>query len=83
MTNKIFLQCGYEDKCKKKDCLKCPRKTWYELNLTLAEEIAVEDFAVGDLDGFLSNKNDEELKLYQSIMYKLMKKLFRSEVRKE
>lgn len=76
---KIYLQCGYEDKCKKKDCMKCRFKyNKYVLNLTLAEQIVIEDFAVCDLEDMIKNKKDE-LELMQKIMYKLMKKVYREE----
>ena len=83
---KIFIQCGFEDRCRNKDCLKCPRKNKYNINLTLAEEICIEDFAVCDLDQMLNGKKiskhltvpdkKEELELMQNIMRKLMHKMF-------
>jgi hypothetical protein len=57
-ADKAYLQCGYEDRCKKKNCLKCPRKGWHKINFTLAEEIAVEDFAVCDLYGMIDEIRD-------------------------
>jgi len=70
---KIFIQCGYEDKCKNKDCLNCPRKNKHTINMTLAEEICVEDFAMIDL----KLTEEEQLDLMQDIMRKLMKKIYK------
>jgi hypothetical protein len=80
---KIFLQCGYEDKCKNKECLKCPRRNRYSLSLTLAEEIAVEDFAMVDLESmFEIPEKEKELMLLQKVMHNLMKKIFRQQEEK-
>lgn len=73
MKKKIYLQCGYESGCKHKDCLNCPRKTKHVLNMTLAEEICIEDFAMIDL----GQTAKEELDLMQNIMRKLMKKVYK------
>lgn len=75
---KIYLQCGYEDLCKNKECLKCPRKQWKEINFSLAEEIAIEDFAVCDLSA-LNEEKPKELALLQLIMIKLMKKVYKED----
>lgn len=87
--DKIFLNCGYEDSCKKKECLECPRKKKYNLTLNLAEEIAIEDFAVCDLDamingGILSKgikfpDKKKEVDLMQDVMRKLMHKIFKQQ----
>jgi len=75
-----YLQCGYEDECKNKDCLNnCSRRRRYNLSLTLAEEIAIEDFAVGDLKSLIEEKDEKEVKLLQNIMQKIMKKVFRQQ----
>jgi hypothetical protein len=76
-----YLQCGYEDRCKNKDCLNnCSRRRRYNLSLTLAEEIAIEDFAVGDLKALVEDKNKtKEVELLQKVMYKLMMKIFRQQ----
>lgn len=86
---KIFIQCGYEDRCKNKDCLNCQRKRRHNMNMTLAEECCVEDFAMCDLDCMLNGatlkgglkvpNKKEDLELMQDIMKKLMMKMFRSE----
>jgi len=76
--NKLHIQCGYEDKCKNKECLKCPRRGRYSLSLTLAEQVIVEDFAVCDLKVMMEEK-PEEFELMQNIMRKIMKKMFRAE----
>ena len=79
-ADKIYLQCGYEDRCKNKDCLNnCSRRRRYNLSLTLAEEIAIEDFAVGDLKSLIEEKDEKEVKLLQDIMQKIMKKVFRQQ----
>lgn len=78
MNKKVYLQCGYEDKCKNKDCLKCPRRKRYNLSLTLAEEIVIEDFAMCDLDSIKKTK-PEEMELMQEICKKLMYKIFRND----
>ena len=83
---KIFIQCGYEDTCVKKDCLNCHRKNRYDINLTLAEEIAIEDFAMCDIDSMINGgkispglfypAKKDELELMQDVMRKLMHKIF-------
>ena len=88
-ADKVFIQCGYEDLCKHKDCMECPRKKKYNLTLTLAEEIAVEDFAVCDLDaminggiiskGFSFPAKKKEVDLMQDVMRKLMYKIFKQQ----
>jgi len=72
------VQCGYEDRCKKKDCLNCPRKQKYMLTLTLAEEIVIEDFAVCDLKRTL-DEQPKIVELEQNIMKKLMMKIFKKQ----
>jgi len=86
-TKRTFIQCGYEGDCKHKDCLKCPRKRKHNLNLTLAEEIAIEDFAVCDLEAMMNGgqiskhlefpDKRKQLDLMQNIMYKVMRKIFK------
>ena len=76
--NTVYLQCGYEDKCKNKKCLECPRRNRYNLSLTLAEQIVIENFAMTDLKICLKEK-PEEMDLEQDIMRKLMKKVFTGE----
>ena len=81
---KTYIQCGYEHKCKKKDCLNCPRKRRYNIVLTLAEEIAIEDFAVVDLGLWLQEPDKEkEMDLTQNVMRKLMKKIFKQQRQNE
>lgn len=46
--------------------------------LTLAEEIAIEDFAVCDLQATIKEK-PEQVELLQDVMRKLMKKVFAEE----
>jgi len=74
--DKIYIQCGYEDKCKNKDCLRCPRRTKHNLSLTLAEEIVIEDFAVCDLEMMMKEK-PKVVDLMQDICKKIMKKVFK------
>ena len=79
MKNKIYLQCGYEDECKNKDCLKCnKRKQRYNLSLSLAEVIIIENFATLDLEIMIKEK-PEIVDLMQKICHKIMKKIFRNE----
>ena len=73
---KEHLQCGYEDRCKNKDCLNCPRKRKMELNLTHAEISCIEDFAICDLESMLTY-NKKQIELMQNIMTKLMKKVLK------
>ena len=75
---KTYLQCGYEDKCKNKKCLKCPRRGRYNLSLTLAEQIVIENFAMTDLKMCLEEK-PEEMVLEQDIMQNIMRKMFKAE----
>ena len=82
MKKKIYLQCGYEDDCKKKDCLNCPRKNRHNIILTQAEETVIEDFAMCDIKWMLDEK-PEEFELMQNIMRKVMRKMFRSEKKNE
>lgn len=78
----VYLQCGYEDKCKKRDCLNCPRKNWSKINLTQAELITIEDFAVCDLDK-MKKYHLRERNLMQKIMFQIMKKHFKVERKNE
>ena len=79
MEKNNYSQCGYEHRCKNKDCLNCPRKRKYKnLTLTLAEEIAIEDIAVCDVQSFLENK-PKEFELLQDVMKKLMHKIFKNQ----
>ncbi len=79
MKKKVYLQCGYEDSCKNKDCLNCKRnKQRYNLSLSLAEAIVIEDFATLDLESMIKEK-PKEVDLMQEICFKIMKKVFRSE----
>ena len=57
---KKYLQCGYEDLCKNKDCLKCPRRTRMSLSLTHAQRCAIEDCVMVDLDAY-NLKNQKNL----------------------
>jgi len=74
--NKIYLQCGYEDECHKKDCLNCPKKNTYCFELTQSEECVIEDFGIGDLNDLLEY-DGYKLELMQKIMKKLMIKIFK------
>lgn len=76
--NKTHLQCGYEQTCKPKYCLKCTRRTHHEFSLTLAEKIVIEDFAVCDLKAMIE-ENKLELELMQEICFKIMKKIYKDE----
>lgn len=76
---KKHLQCGYEDSCKEKDCMKCGFKNRkYNLKLSLAEQTVIEDFAHVDLKQMIKEK-PEELELWQRIMDKIMRKVFRED----
>jgi len=75
MTNKIFLQCGWEDDCEAKDCLNCPKTHIVELKLTEAEMCCIEDFAVCDIE-LLMKEQPEEFELSQQIIHQLAKKIF-------
>lgn len=77
---KTHLQCGYEDLCKNKDCLKCPRRKKYNLSLTLADECVIEDFAMCDLEDMIKNKK-KVLELMQDICHKLMDKMFTEDLK--
>jgi len=73
---KTYLQCGYEDECKNKDCLNCKRQyKKYNINLSLAESCVIEDFAVCDLQA-MEKIHPKELALMQKISFKIMKKIF-------
>ena len=74
---KVYIQCGYEDKCKNKDCLKCSRRSKHNLSLTLAEISIIEDFAVCDLETMRKEK-PKELELMQKICFKIMQKVFKN-----
>lgn len=88
-NEKIYLNCGYESNCKHKDCINCPRKRKYKFNLSLAEEIGIEDFAVCDIEsmvnggeiseGFKFPDKKKELELMQNIMMKLMSRMFKQQ----
>jgi hypothetical protein len=78
IKNKTYLQCGYEDRCKNKKCLKCPRRIRVSLSLTLAEQVAVEDFAMCDLKMFMEEK-PKEMDLIQDVMRNVMRKMFKAE----
>jgi len=75
---KVYFNCGYEDECKKKDCLKCPRKIRGMITLTQAEMTVIEDFAVCDLDK-MKEHHAKERDLMQEVLYKVMKKVFKME----
>ncbi len=77
MKKKIYLQCGYEDECKNKDCLKCPKRKRHSLSLTHAEETVIEDFAMIDIQEMFKQERYEEINLMQNIMFKIMKKVFK------
>ncbi|RPI86174.1 MAG: hypothetical protein EHM34_00320 [Nitrosopumilales archaeon] len=74
---KIHLQCGYEDQCKSKNCLRCPIKlALTNTKLTLAEAIAIEDFSVVDLDAWAAHSyGKSQRNLTQDIMRKMMKRI--------
>lgn len=72
---KVFMQCGYETECRKKDCITCPRKRKYKFILSLAEEIAIEDFAMCDLKSWTED-NPEDVNLTQEVIKKLMHRMF-------
>ncbi len=80
MTKIIYIQCGYEDSCKNKDCLKCLRRKRHNISLTLAEEIVIECFAVCDLE-VMGKEKPEVLELMQDICKKIMKKIFKDKTK--
>jgi len=73
------LQCGYEDNCKHKDCLKCPRRQRISISLTQAENCVVEDFGKVDIQEMYKQGRKAEVDLWQKLMSKLMFKIFRTE----
>jgi formate dehydrogenase maturation protein FdhE len=74
---KVKLQCGYEDDCKIKSCLKCRRYVLlHNKRITLAEAIALEDFAMVDLDAWASHHwGRSQRNLSQDIMRKMLKRI--------
>ena len=71
----LKIQCGWEDECEAESCLDCPRKMKFKnLDLTVAEAISVEDFAVVDLEQWKKD-NPKQLELAQSVMKKLDKRI--------
>lgn len=74
---KVFLQCGYEDQCRTKNCMRCRHKlALINTKLTLAEAIAIEDFAVVDLDAWAAHSHGKSQRnLTQDIMRKMMKRI--------
>ena len=75
MSKKVYLQCGYEFECKKKDCLNCPKKKKYNLVLTHAEETALGDFGICDLKSMLKI-HPKETELSQNILWNLIQKIW-------
>jgi hypothetical protein len=91
MANEIVkIQCGYEIDCKSTSCLKCRRFVYLcGHKITLAEAIAIEDFATVDLDAWVkrtawvnglafTQRNKYGIKqrdLEQLVMLKLMKRI--------
>ena len=73
--NVVYLQCGWEDECKTKDCMDCPRKKTITIEITEAEACCVEDFATVDIDIWLQ-ENPEDFELSQDVMRQLMTKIF-------
>ena len=76
--SKEFIQCGYENNCKRKDCLKCTRRIRMSISLTLAEQIVIEDFAVCDLK-LIQSRTPKQIDLMQKIMFNVMKKVFKEQ----
>lgn len=79
-NNKVHLQCGEEDTCKSKDCLKC-RKLFrkYKFTLSYAEQMAIEDLAMVDLVQMFKEKKGKDVSLWQEILKKVMFKMFKQE----
>jgi len=86
----VKIQCGYEDDCMSTSCLKCRRFVYLcGHKITLAEAIAVEDFATVDLDAWVkrtvwvnglafTQRNKYGIKqrdLEQQVLFKLMKRI--------
>ena len=72
---KEFIQCGEEDRCRRKNCMKCPHKlALTSTKLTLAEASCIEDFGVVDLGSWIRER-PEQLNLQQDIMRKMMKRI--------
>jgi len=82
MKKKVYLQCGYEDECKNKDCINCRKRIIKNVPLTYSEQVVIEDFAMCDLQAMI-NEKPKRLELMQDIMQKLMKKVFRGDNKKE
>ena len=78
MTNKIYLQCGYEDECKKVDCLNCSMRREYNILLTQAEETVIEDMGICDM-GVLIKEKPEVFELMQKVAWKLISKIWKNE----
>ena len=74
----VELQCGYEDDCKSKDCLHCPRVYTMTITVTEAEMSCVEDIGTCDIPIYIKEKT-KEFDLLQNVMKGLMKKLFKGE----
>lgn len=70
------LQCGYEDDCKAKSCLDCPRKYKINLELTEAELTCIDDFGWVDIKDWLAT-HKEDLELSQNVMRILVRKIFK------
>lgn len=72
---KIYIQCGEEDGCKRKNCIKCPRKlSLTRKTLTLAEAMCIEDFGVVDLTQQI-NERPKLIDMQQDIMRKMMNRI--------
>ena len=77
---KTIIQCGYEDKCKHQNCIKCRRGIQdIKLKLNLAQRIVIEDFAVTDIKTMFDEGKEDELELMQDIMEQIMYKMFKEE----
>lgn len=73
----VKIQCGYEDTCKTKNCLKCRHKlSLTSLKLTLAEATAIEDFAMVDIDSWSAHRHGRSQRnLEQDVLRKMLKRI--------
>ena len=76
IPKEVYLQCGWEDECKLKDCHNCPRKQTVTITITEAELCVVEDCATIDLIEHQKERPDV-YNLTQAVMLDLMRKLFK------
>jgi len=75
MSKRVFIQCGEEDTCRSKNCLKCKKQfALTNTKLTLAEAVSIEDFATVDLKHWLKYK-PKQVSLQQDVLRKMMNRI--------